>query len=378
MGAAATIHATVTCASSALTNGNIQIYILDPNGNQAALQNYSGQNFKAQQSQSFSMTFTPAMAGVYSLEVGVFSATWQQWNWNWQAGSLTVTPPVAFTSTATAPVTMVAGATAAISVTVTETGLSGLANANVELQVFNSSGAAVATQFWSSQNFAKGQSRSYSYNWTSAATLPAGSYSVDVGVFDSAWSHDYYWNTDASIAVTAPKPAVSLSVSALSFASQTVGASSGAQSATLTNSSTATLTIAAITLGGSNPGDFAQTNTCGASLAAGAHCAISVTFKPTAAGARTAAVAISSNAAGSPQTIALSGTGVAATSKAHWCTAGLAAGPRRTPTAYSAKRQSGNQILPPATAVDRPEGGLTTHRRLTACPTGSRLVYCQL
>lgn len=211
LGATATIHATVTCTSNTLTNGNIQIYILDPKGNEAALQDYSGQNFGAQQSQSYSMTFTPTMAGAYSLEVGVFSAAWQQWNWNWQAGSLNVNPSVAFTSSATAPLTVVAGAAAAISLTVVETGLSGLTNANVELQVFNSSGAPVATKFWSSQNFAKGQSRSYSYSWKPAATLPPGNYSVDVGVFDSAWAHDYYWNTDAAIAVTAPKPASSKS-----------------------------------------------------------------------------------------------------------------------------------------------------------------------
>jgi hypothetical protein len=86
---------------------------------------------------------------------------------------------------------------------------------------------------------------------------------------------------------------------------------------TLTNSGTAPLTIAALSVGGSNPGDFTQTNTCGASLAASAHCAISVTFKPTAAGARAAAVTIVTNAAGSPQSIALSGTAVAVSSRVH-------------------------------------------------------------
>jgi hypothetical protein len=54
-----------------------------------------------------------------------------------------------------------------------------------------------------------------------------------------------------------------------------------------------------------------QSNTCGASLAAGASCTISVTFRPTTAGTRTGAVTIASSAPGSPTTVSLSGTGVA-------------------------------------------------------------------
>jgi hypothetical protein len=184
----------------------------------------------------------------------------------------------------------------------------------VELQIFNSGGSAVATQVWSSQNFTSGRKLPYSYTWSPAATLAPGSYSVDVGVFDSGWTHDYYWNTDATITVTRPgggTPVVTLSPNKLTFASQNVGTTSGAQSVTLTNTGTGSLTMKGIAIGGANPGDFAQTNTCGASLAAAAHCSISVTFKPTAAGSRSAAVNITDNAAGSPQSVALSGTGKA-------------------------------------------------------------------
>jgi len=205
-GTSTTIIAAVTCKSNTLTNGNIQIYVVDPNGNTAATQDYTGQNFTAQQSHNYSMTLTPAIAGTYTVEVGVFSATWQQWNWNSSAASITVNSPVAFTSSAAGPSTLVAGGTASISVKVIETGSGGLTNGNVELQIFNSSGAAVATQVWSSQNFASGKSLSYSYTWTPAGTLAPGRYSVDIGVFDSGWTHDYCWNTDATITLTAPKP----------------------------------------------------------------------------------------------------------------------------------------------------------------------------
>src|SRR4029077_8533205 len=54
---------------------------------------------------------------------------------------------------------------------------------------------------------------------------------------------------------------------------------------------------------------FSQTNTCGTSLAAGASCAVSVKFSPTAAGARSGTLSVT--AAGSTTAVPLSGTGVA-------------------------------------------------------------------
>jgi len=50
--------------------------------------------------------------------------------------------------------------------------------------------------------------------------------------------------------------------------------------------------------------------TCGASLAAKKNCIIAVSFSPKAVGARTGTVLISDNAAGSPQNVGLTGTGV--------------------------------------------------------------------
>jgi len=52
---------------------------------------------------------------------------------------------------------------------------------------------------------------------------------------------------------------------------------------TLKNTGTAILTISSIAITGTNAGNFAQTHTCGSSLAAGASCGISVTFRPTPA-----------------------------------------------------------------------------------------------
>ncbi|HET7037001.1 MAG TPA: N,N-dimethylformamidase beta subunit family domain-containing protein, partial [Thermomicrobiaceae bacterium] len=110
-----------------------------------------------------------------------------------------------------------------------------------------------------------------------------------------------------------PIPVVSLSPASLTFADQVLNSTSAAQTVTLTNSGAAPLTISSIGVTGSNPGDFAQTTNCGSSLAAGASCSINVTFTPTAAGSRTARLTLVDNAGGSPQSVALAGSGTAAT-----------------------------------------------------------------
>jgi hypothetical protein len=101
---------------------------------------------------------------------------------------------------------------------------------------------------------------------------------------------------------------VSLSPGSLNFGSQTVGTTSSSQAVTLSNTGNATLSISGITVSG----DFGQANNCGSSLGAGNSCSIYVTFAPTSSGTRTGTLSVSDDAAGSPQTVSLSGTGAAA------------------------------------------------------------------
>ncbi len=111
-------------------------------------------------------------------------------------------------------------------------------------------------------------------------------------------------------ATSAGGPVVSLSTSSLSFGSQSLGATSAPQNFTLTNTGSSPLSITGIGTTGSNPGDFAQTNDCGTSVAAGASCTFTVTFTPTASGNRSATLNIFDNAGGSPQHVSLAGTGI--------------------------------------------------------------------
>jgi hypothetical protein len=81
----------------------------------------------------------------------------------------------------------------------------------------------------------------------------------------------------------------------------------------LSNVGTTPLAIASIALGGADPSEFAETNNCGASLAAGASCLLNVTFTPSSAGSQTATVVITDNSggvSGATQTAALTGTGI--------------------------------------------------------------------
>ncbi len=100
-------------------------------------------------------------------------------------------------------------------------------------------------------------------------------------------------------------PALKFSASKLTFAAQTVGTGSRAQTITLTNSSNAPLVISGITASA----DFTQTNNCGESVAAGDSCKIDVIFKPAATGTRSGIVTIQEGAPGNTQTIPVSGTG---------------------------------------------------------------------
>ncbi|HKW63310.1 MAG TPA: choice-of-anchor D domain-containing protein [Candidatus Acidoferrum sp.] len=163
---------------------------------------------------------------------------------------------------------------------------------------------------------------------------------------------------------TGVAPAVSLSGASLSFGNQPVGTSSGAQNVTLTNSGNAALTISSFAVAGANSGDFSQTNACPASpatLAAGANCSISVTFKPTATGARAASVSITDNASGSPQSVSLSGTGTAAAPMVMLLPTSLSFGNQRVGTSSAAQNvtltNSGNATLTLGIAITGANSG---------------------
>src|SRR5919198_6504368 len=104
-------------------------------------------------------------------------------------------------------------------------------------------------------------------------------------------------------------PAVTFTPTSLTFAAQAIGTTSPPQSITVANTGNASLFINSAAV--PNTLDFTEVgDSCsGLTLTAGASCGVSINFSPTASGTRSAAFTLTDNAAGSPQTVPLSGTG---------------------------------------------------------------------
>lgn len=107
-------------------------------------------------------------------------------------------------------------------------------------------------------------------------------------------------------------PVLTPSATSLSFGSVNLGSSSATQTITVTNTGGGTLTLASLTPGGANPGDFVRTGTCAnaTNLAAAQSCTVIYQFTPTTTGARSATLAVVSN--GGNATVSVDGAGVVA------------------------------------------------------------------
>lgn len=140
---------------------------------------------------------------------------------------------------------------------------------------------------------------------TASGTATMGTSTVTITGTSGTLTH----TTTIQLTVTAGGGAVvTLTPTSLIFAKVAVGTTSAGKNVTLANTGNATLNISSI----ATSGDFSltpSTKPCGATLAAGKNCKITVTFTPTQVGARTGTLTITDNAADSPQTVPLSGTG---------------------------------------------------------------------
>lgn len=133
----------------------------------------------------------------------------------------------------------------------------------------------------------------------SAPSLPTKDFDGDARIINQI--------VDIGVDEFSTKTTLTLSPSTLRFASQQQGTTSTAQTLTLTNHSGAAVAINLVATGS----DFAQTNTCPASLAAGAHCTISIKFTPPDGGVKESALAVFTNATANPIFATLSGKGLA-------------------------------------------------------------------
>jgi hypothetical protein len=229
-------------------------------------------------------------------------------------------------TTAMASVTLVVNPAPLVAVSATNlafgSSLVGTATASKDVSLTNSGDAALAI---TSISVTGANASSFVFGNTCGTSLAAGASCSIHGHFAPTTTGamlaaititDNAADSPQSIALSGTgvgAPAVSLSATSLSFGNQAVGTTSTSQSVTLTNTGAGTLTISSIAVTGTNASAFAFSNSCGSILAAGANCTIHGHFAPTTTGAITAAITITDNATGSPQSIALTGTGVSPT-----------------------------------------------------------------
>ena len=114
----------------------------------------------------------------------------------------------------------------------------------------------------------------------------------------------------ATLSVTAATVILNSSASSLSFGSVNVSSSATPQTVTLTNAGNSNVTISNVTVSGAG---FNASGASGVIVTPGQTTTLTATFTPSATGAVTGKISVASNASNSPDSISLSGTGVAAT-----------------------------------------------------------------
>jgi hypothetical protein len=153
------------------------------------------------------------------------------------------------------------------------------------------------------------QNRTASATASAIAPVGTGTHLVEASY---AGDGNYSSSVSGTTALTgvAATP-VSFSPTSLTFSAQNVGVTSAAQTVTVTNGGAANLSISTVSIGGTNASSFAKSaDTCsGVAVTPNNTCTVSVTFTPSATGSLSASLNFTDNAAGSPQTVALSGTG---------------------------------------------------------------------
>jgi len=257
---------------------------------------------------TISVTFTPTATGSRAASISITDNAADSPESVALSGTGTTPVPVVSLNPASLSFgnQLIGTTSAAQTVTLTNSGMAPLTISGIGISGTNAGDfAQTNTCPISPSTLAAGSKCTISVTFSPTAT---GGRTASVSITDNAADSP----ENVSLSGTGTAPGATVSPSSLSLGNQLIGTTSAAQTVTFTNNGTAALSITSIGITGTNTGDFGQTNTCPISpstLAAGSNCTISVTFKPSATGTRTASVNVSDNASGSPQSVALSGTG---------------------------------------------------------------------
>ena len=212
--------------------------------------------------------------------------------------SVTVTPAALTFAT-----TQVGFSTAAQTVTLKNTGAATLTLGAIAVQGLNSSSYTISSNICGSALVA---AASCTFNVAFAPAL-AGALTGTIAITDNGTASPQ----TVALHGTGTAPKATLTPTTLTFANTAVGSTSAAQTVTLKNTGTASLAITSIAVGGTNVSPFIIPSTaCGSALAAAASCTFTVALMPAMTGTLSGFIAVTDNAAGSPQKVTLHGTGM--------------------------------------------------------------------
>jgi hypothetical protein len=213
-GQATTITAQVTNTGTATASGiNVLLELRDPLGNAFAgnQQGMGGQTFAPGEMKTYSFRWTSATSsaqGTYSASIGVFNLNWSTlyaWKTNSQVFTVgtAAQPTFSIGATTASPASVRQGQSVSITTNVTNTSTNPAANITIDVEIKNSAGTKILQQYVQGQTFSAGQARQFVYVFTIPSTMAAGTYYVDVAVFNGTWTTLYtYGYHKASFTVT--------------------------------------------------------------------------------------------------------------------------------------------------------------------------------
>jgi hypothetical protein len=251
-----------------------------------------------------SVTFTPSAAGARSATITVVSngTGSPQTITATGTGSATATPGQLSMSSPLSFGSQMVGTTSAVnSITITNVGGTAVTVSGVTSS--NPAEFAIASTNCTTVNAGAGCTISVTFTPSAAGARSATITVVSNGVGSPQTITATGTGSGGSSSGQIAMPA------SVSAGNQAVGTTSAGISVTITNGGGTAVTVSGIS--SSNPSEFAVTLTNCGTLAPGAACSFSFTFTPGATGARSGAITITSNGTGSPQAIAVSGTGTA-------------------------------------------------------------------
>lgn len=271
----------------------------------------SGASIAPTSSCAVSVAFTPTAAGARSGSLTISHNASPATSTVSLAGTgvavVVGAPSASLSSTALSYASTTVGASTALSFTLTNSGTAALVLGATA--VIGTDFSIASNTCASGSSVAPSATCTVSVNFTPTA---AGARSGSVTISHNASpATNTVSLAGTGVAVVVGAPSASLSSTALSFASTTVGATASPQTITLTNTGTVALILGATWITGAEFSVVSNTCSVGISVAPNANCTLSVNFIPTAAGARSGSVTINHNASPATSVVALTGTGAA-------------------------------------------------------------------